>query len=331
MANATDRALDRVPGRIAENVMHFARLLRAAGLPLGPGQVLDGIAAVEAVGLRRRDDLYWALHAVFVTRREQHELFDQAFHLFWRNPEIPERMRALLLPKIEVPREESGEKALRRLAEAIGMGDKTRREQIAPEIEIDAALTFSAEEMLRRKDFAQMSAEELAQAKAALARLRLAFPELPTRRHRAAARGARIDLRASLKASLRTGGDLLTLRRRAPRLRRPPIVVLCDISGSMGRYSRMALHFLHALTNDRDRVHVFLFGTRLTNITHHLRRRDVDEALARVARSVNDWDGGTRIGQCLHEFNLRWSRRVLGQNAVVLLITDGLEDRKSVV
>ncbi|MBT5415443.1 MAG: VWA domain-containing protein, partial [Rhodospirillaceae bacterium] len=136
---------------------------------------------------------------------------------------------------------------------------------------------------------------------------------------------SRIDMRASLRASLRSGGAEIPLHRRRPRRRRPPLVILCDISGSMSRYSRMMIHFLHAVTNDRDRVHTFVFGTRLTSITRHLRLRDVDEALEKVGGSVQDWDGGTRIGHCLHEFNAVWSRRVLGQGAVVLLITDGLD------
>jgi uncharacterized protein with von Willebrand factor type A (vWA) domain len=145
------------------------------------------------------------------------------------------------------------------------------------------------------------------------------------RRLAAAERGRHIDLRATLRASLRGASDVIPLRRRAPLRRHPPLVVLCDVSGSMGRYSRIFLHFLHAITNDRDRVQTFVFGTRLTNITRHLRHRDVDVALNAVARSVEDWSGGTRIGASLKEFNLRWSRRVLGQNAVVLLISDGLD------
>jgi hypothetical protein len=155
--------------------------------------------------------------------------------------------------------------------------------------------------------------------------MHLAHEEVRTRRHTPAHAGARMDLRATLRAMARRGGDVVDFRWRSPRTRRPPLVVLCDISGSMERYSRMFLHFLHALTNDRDRVHVFLFGTRITNITRHLRQRDPDKALPRISAAVADWAGGTRIGHCLAEFNLRWGRRVLGQNATVLLISDGLD------
>jgi hypothetical protein len=158
-----------------------------------------------------------------------------------------------------------------------------------------------------------------------MANLRLPIPPVRVRRLRPDPRGPRIDLRGTLRASLRGSADVIPLRRRAQRHEHPPLVVLCDISGSMSRYSRMFLHFLHAITNDRDRVHTFLFGTRLTNITRHLRHRDVDVSLSQVARAVADWSGGTRIGAALTEFNLRWSRRVLGHNAMVLLISDGLD------
>src|SRR5437763_13091855 len=185
-------------------------------------------------------------------------------------------------------------------------------------------MSFSDREQLRGMDFEKMSLEELARAKAAIARLRLPVQDVPMRRFAPDRHGARADLRATLRAALRSGG-LIELKRRSPRRRPPPLVVLCDISGSMSRYSRIFLHFMHALTNDRDRVHTFVFGTRLTNITRYLRHRDVDVALSGVAQAVADWSGGTRIGGCLKEFNLRWSRRVLGQNAVVLLISDGLD------
>jgi len=184
--------------------------------------------------------------------------------------------------------------------------------------------------VLQAKDFATMTADELAQVKAMLARLKLPLPELPVRRTHAAARGHRIDLRATLRGMTGAAGAVAPLAFRSRTRRTPPLVVLCDISGSMDRYARMLLHFLHAITNDRHRVHTLVFGTRLTNITRHLRHRDVDVALERVAESVQDWAGGTRIGASLGEFNRRWSRRLLGQNAVVLLISDGLDAESGV-
>jgi uncharacterized protein with von Willebrand factor type A (vWA) domain len=174
-------------------------------------------------------------------------------------------------------------------------------------------------------DFEAMSADEVAQARAIIARMRLPIMAVPTRRFSPDPHGRRVDMRATLRASLRGGGGGVSLRHRSPKHRHPPLVVLCDISGSMSRYSRMFLHFMHAITNDRDRVHTFVFGTRLTNITRHLRHADVDIALEKVSRGVEDWSGGTRIGHCLHDFNANWSRRVLGQGAVVLMISDGLD------
>ncbi|MFZ3034376.1 MAG: VWA domain-containing protein, partial [Parvibaculum sp.] len=199
-----------------------------------------------------------------------------------------------------------------------------QEENEEPDVEVDANETFSAAEVLRKKDFEQMSAAELAEARAAISRLHLPLDEARIRRTEPNPRGHLADMRATLRATMRSGG-IIPLKRRAYRRRRPPLVVLCDISGSMSVYARVFLQFLHALTNDRDRVHVFLFGTRLTNVTRELRHRDVDEALARVTAAVDDWDGGTRIGETLRRFNVEWGRRVLGQGAVVLLVTDGLD------
>ncbi|MBL6953881.1 MAG: VWA domain-containing protein [Alphaproteobacteria bacterium] len=313
--------------RLAENIMHFARVLRAAGLPLGPGKVLDGVRAVIAAGVGSREDFYWTLFAVFVNRQDQREIFDQAFHIFWRNPRILERMLHMLMPQVQVEMDESRNEALsRRVAEALakGEGADTMQEAAEEEVEFDAALTYSAREVLQGMDFESMSADEVAQARAIISRMRLPIMAVPTRRLAPDPHGRRVDMRASLRAALRSGGGG-PLRHRSPKHRHPPLVVLCDISGSMSRYSRMFLHFMHAITNDRDRVHTFVFGTRLTNITRHLRHRDVDVALAKVSEGVEDWSGGTRIGHCLHDFNANWSRRVLGQGAVVLMISDGLD------
>ncbi len=311
-------------GRLVANLMHFARTLRAAGLPVGPGKVIDAVAAVEQIGITDRRDFYWSLHSVFVNRPDQRLIFDQAFHVFWRNPELLKKMLGLVLPQInvDVPQDEGAE-MVRRLAEALHPGQQAR-ETGETELELDAAMTFSDREQLRGMDFEKMSLDELARAKAAIARLSLPIRDIPTRRFARNPRGARADMRATLRAALRSGG-LIELKRKSPRRRPPPLVVLCDISGSMSRYSRVFLHFMHSITNDRDRVHTFVFGTRLTNITRYLRFRDVDVALDRVAEAVADWSGGTRIGQCVREFNRFWSRRVLGQGAVVLMITDGLD------
>ena len=313
-------------GRLVENIMHFARVLRAAGLPIGPGQVLKAIEAVKTIEITSRDEFYWALHASLINRRDQRELFDQAFHVFWRNPQILERMLSLVLPSIEGSTPpEPGIPLSRRIAEALTPSGGNTGNIEKQQIEISAELTWSDREKLQGMDFEAMSTEEVEAAKRAMSSMRLPVGEVPTRRFHPHPRGRRADLRATLRAQLRSGGDIIPLRRKRRRRRPPPLVVLCDISGSMARYSRMLLHFLHALTNDRDRVHTFVFGTRLTNITRYLRYRDVDVAIDKVSAVVEDWSGGTRIGQSLRDFNRVWSRRVLGQGAILLLISDGLD------
>ena len=320
--------------KLVVNLMHFARALRVAGLPVGPGKVLDAVNAIRAIGVGNRKDFYWALHAVFVNRRDQREVFDQAFHIFWRDPKILERLMGMAMPDLEPGMGEPEEPPMRRVRDAFrpeepdkgeGEGEGGDKEDDEEEEEFDAVMTASSREMLRSMDFDEMSAEEVARAKAAIARMRLPIPEVPQRRFRVDPRRARIDMRATLRAALRSGGATIPLKWRRHTHRPSPLVILCDISGSMSRYSRMLLHFLHAVSNDRSRVHVFLFGTRLTNITRHLRERDIDLALAKCAEAAEDWSGGTRIGATLHEFNSKWGRRVLGQGAVVLLISDGLD------
>ncbi len=313
-------------GRLADNIVHFVRVLRAAGLPVGPARTLAALEAVEAVGLANREDFRAALAAVLVSRHEQLPVFEQAFDLFWRNPKLLEKLIASLLPTAYGRVGETPEPELpARIAQAMlpPATDLPRADD--DEVALDAAFTMSPREVLQRKDFETMTAEELAAVRGLLRNLRLPLPELPTRRTTPASRGHRVDLRATLRRATGAAGRLAPLAWRRRVRRTPPLVVLCDISGSMDRYARMLLHFLHAVTNDRDRVHVLLFGTRLTNITRHLKHRDVDVALARVTTAVADWAGGTRIGSCLAEFNRRWSRRLLGQNAVVLLISDGLD------
>ena len=314
-------------GRLALNVLHFCRALRAAGMPVGTGRALGAVRAVVRSGIDDRETFYWTLHATLVSGRDQRETFDQMFHVFWRNPHLLERMMQLVLPRFRIGGVRDGEQMpSRRVLDALspGGGETGEREGGESEVELDAALTWSASEVLRSMDFEKMSAAEIAIARAAISRMDLALAERPTRRFRPGPRGTRIDFRASFRATQRAG-DAIVLRRREPRSRPPPLVVLCDISGSMGRYSRMLLHFTHTLSRQRDRTHTFLFGTRLTNITRHLRYRDVDEALERAGKAAEDWSGGTRIGVCLRKFNQDWSRRVLGQGATVLLISDGLD------
>ena len=321
-------------GRLMHNITWFARALRKAGLPIGPGRVIEAIRAVEVVGFTERADFYWTLHACFVNRPEQRAVFDQVFRLFWRDPQFLEHMMSLMLPALRgVQKDRLAQAAEKRAAEALLDGverpPQIREEEQGEQIEIDGSGTASAEERLRKLDFEQMTSAEMAQARAMLARLRLPVRPLAARRTAPDVRGKRPDWRRTMQASMRQGGEFGGLAWRSRQVRWPNLVALCDISGSMAQYSRVVLQFLHAVSNQRGagwaKVHAFTFGTRLTNISRLMASRDVDAALAAAGEQAQDWKGGTQIGTCLHAFNRDWSRRVLGQGAVVLLITDGLD------
>jgi uncharacterized protein with von Willebrand factor type A (vWA) domain len=313
-------------GRLAENIVYFARALRAAGIPLGPRSVIDALEALQAAGIGTRDDFYWTLHAVFVKRHEHSMLFDQAFRIFFRKRAYLERLMSMLMPQVETPFEERAPPpASQRVLDALFAGIGEKVEQRKSEVEVDARLTMSDREILEKKDFAQMSAAEIADARQAIKRLALPLDEVRTRRLAPARHGRMIDMRRTLRASMKAGGAVIDLKYLGTKTRQPPIVALLDISGSMSQYTRLFLHFLHGVTDARKRVSTFLFGTRLTNVTRALRERDPDDALAACSSSVLDWSGGTRIGTSLSAFNKQWARRVLSQGAIVLLITDGLE------
>ena len=321
--------------RLAENITHFARALRKAGLPIGTGRVIDAIRAVQAAGFTDKRDFYWVLHACFVNRPEHRAVFSQIFRLYWRDPRYLEHMMSMMLPAIRgVQEERTAQAAEKRAAEALLDGANRPVEQENPReeetmIEVDASMTISTEERLKTLDFEQMSTAEIAAAKRMLARMSLPVNPIASRRGQPSLTGHRIDWRRTMRGAMRRGGEMQALALKAPRPRWPNLVVLCDISGSMSQYSRMVLHFLHAVANEKGagwaKVHAFTFGTRLTNITRHLATRDVDAALKAAGAEAQDWEGGTRIGTCLHVFNRDWSRRVMGQGAVVLLITDGLD------
>jgi uncharacterized protein with von Willebrand factor type A (vWA) domain len=310
-------------GVLAQNIIHFARALREAGVPLGPGAVLDALAAVEAAGIGDREDFYTTLHAVFVKKHEHSLLFDQAFRIFWKRKGLLEKLVAMLSPQAPSrPDLKPPEAGASRVADALFKSARDRAKN-APAIEFDARLTISGAEILRSKDFAQMTAAEIEEARKAINRLAMPDDKRRTRRFAPGGRPARIDARRSFRRSLQPGG-VIDLEFRSAVERAPPVVALCDISGSMNEYTRLFLHFLHALSETR-RVSTFLFGTRLTNVTRAMRARDPDDALARCSALAVDWSGGTRIGEALARFNRDWSRRVLAQGATTLLITDGLE------
>jgi len=321
--------------KLAQNITHFARALRKAGLPIGTGRVVDAIRAVQAAGFTKKRDFYWTLHACFVNRPEHRTVFAQVFRLYWRDPRYLEHMMSMMLPAIRgVQEERKADTGEKRAAEALLDGVERDMPEVAEqgeetELEIDASQTASSEERLRSLDFEQMSTAEIAQAKRMLSRLTLPVKPIASRRGQASHLGHRIDRARTLRAAMRQGGELRNIAQLKPKPRWPNLVVLCDISGSMSQYSRIILHFLHSVSNAKGagwaKVHAFTFGTRLTNITRHLKQRDVDAALAAAGAEAQDWEGGTRIGECLHVFNRDWSRRVMGQGAVVLLISDGLE------
>jgi hypothetical protein len=294
------------------------------------------VRAVEVAGFTDKRDFYWTLHACFVNRPEHRMVYNQIFRLYWRDPRYLEHMMSMMLPAIRgVQEEKIAQAAEKRAAEALldgkapEMPEPPASDKEETMIEVDASLTMSAEEKLRTLDFEQMSTAEIAAAKRMLSRLKLPVKPLASRRGMAALNGHKTDWRRTMRAAMRQGGEMRSLSHTKPRPRWPNLVVLCDISGSMSQYSRMVLHFLHAVANEKGagwaKVHAFTFGTRLTNITRHLATRDVDAALKAAGAEAQDWEGGTRIGTSLHAFNRDWSRRVMGQGAVVLLITDGLD------
>ena len=327
MSGARTLLAANTEGRVADNILFFGRVLRKAGMKVGPASVRDAIDAVIATGIGSRDDFYWTLHAVFVKRHEDHPVFDDAFSLYWKSRELIEKLISMFSP-VAIDRSEKVKKKAgeTRVSQALFEGHhKNQREAQFDEIEVDARFSVSGKEILRAKDFGQMTAAEISEAKKEIARLSPSFEWVKTRRFAAVNAGPQIDPRRMMREAMRSGGGLILPKFREPKLVHPPLVVLADISGSMSQYSRIFLHFLHVLTEERRKVQTFVFGTRLTNITRQMRYRDPDEALALCSVAVKDWSGGTRIGDTLAEFNRKWSRRVLGQGAEVLFITDGLE------
>ncbi|MGZ5184251.1 MAG: vWA domain-containing protein [Caldimonas sp.] len=312
----------------AENVTHFARVLRKAGIPVGPDRVIAALEAIEAVGLSRRSDVHAALSAVMLDRHEQQEIFDVAFDAFWHDPKLLEQMMALLLPKIQGRGERERQRRANRIADALA---PPRQEEIAKkppagpdeQVDYETTFTFSDRERLQSADFETMTAAEFELAKRIAEELPLPLAPVRRRRHEASTRG-RIDLRKTMLAMARQPATLVP-RFSEPRLELPTLVVLLDISGSMDRYARLMLHYVHGLTRRYLKVHTLTFGTRLTNITRALRNRDPDVALAIASAQVQDWKGGTRIASCLDDFNRHWARRLLGANAAVLLVSDGLD------
>ena len=318
-------------GRLVENIVHFTRALRKAGIKVGTAQTETAIEAVEAAGFSNRSDFYHVLRATLINRAEDLEIFHQVFSMFWRDPDFLQSMIHMLSPQL---RDESPPApkpaAHRRAADALGEApERPKPPKEETEVIHEMRLTWSEIRVDKEKDFEQMSAREIREAEHAVRALTLPCPPLVTRRTHPAPKGPRPDPHATLRAAIRRGGEIREIQRRAPRARQPDLVAICDISGSMSVYSRMVLRFLHAAAHARvsdwGRVSAFTFGTGLTNISRALAAHDPDVALSQIGREARDWEGGTRIGTALERFNKDWSRRLLGRGAMVLLITDGLE------
>jgi len=295
----------------------FARLLHDAGLEAGPRRLTDATRALGLIDLKQHDDFRNSLRAVFVSRKEDIPTFEAAFDIFWAPPDP--RAAAGMMPGRHRPLPLSPERA-QAWSNALGLNaSQMNREN---EAEFPASSSgYSAEELLRQKDFEQMTWAETEQVRRLLEEAPWRVAERRTRRLRPSGSG-RIDLRRSARHAIRSSGELMTLFRRKPRVRRRPLVLICDVSGSMERYSRLLMIFAHAIARRED-LEAFVFSTRLTRITRLLRHRDLDRALDLVSKGVHDFSGGTRIGDALGDFNRHWARRVLGHGAVVIIVSDG--------
>jgi uncharacterized protein len=307
-------------GHFLHNLLLFGRVLRGVGLDVNPGRMIDLVQALEHIDLGQRADFYYAARGLLVHRHEDLAVFEQAFTQFWRPPSSgwlaglplagPRRQtqRLQVVPPALDPREQDA--------------PETQGQTDAPPL-IEAMRAYSEQEALRRKDFSELTADEYNDIKALISGLQWRLGDRRTRRQKAG-RGERLDLRRTLRQNLKYGGQVLEWSYRTPKYKPRPLVLLADISGSMERYTRLLLHFVYSLSIGLSQpVEAFVFGTRLTHITHPLQHKDVEQALREVSHSVRDWSGGTRIGEALKDFNFQWGRRVLGRGAVALIISDG--------
>ncbi|MDA1093619.1 MAG: VWA domain-containing protein [Acidobacteria bacterium] len=305
-------------GRLFHNLLHFGRLLRDVGLDAQAGRMLNVAEALAHVDVGRRADFYHTLQTMLVRRSQDLPVFDYAFRAFWRAPHGNDtEWSPAAADMARLPPTEGGVPPSR----PAGDGTDTRGDT-AIRIEQVAALSYGTGQVSRGKDFATFTDEEVAQARAMMAALQWKLGIRTTRRWRAG-QGDAIDIRRTMRHNLRFGGELVVLPRRVRRTRTRPLLLLCDVSGSMERYSRMLLHFVHTLAGGFDHVETFLFATTLTRVTTRLARRGVDDVVPSLPRHVADWGGGTRIGEALHRFHVDWSRRVMSHAPVVLLISDG--------
>jgi uncharacterized protein with von Willebrand factor type A (vWA) domain len=306
--------------RFSANLLHFARALRRAGLPVSTAQAADLVTAVSLVDLGRRADVYCAASGVLVRSPEEQAVFDVAFNLFWSGGKTW-LVAGATAPRDARPKEERED---RQLDGQVTEDPRAESDEPLPPRETLVEATYSPVELLRRRDFSAYTEEEWAAARRFIDSLVWQLSDHTTRRRaRAPKRATYLDLSRTMRGSLPYGGEIVDLAWQRRRHKSRPLTVLCDISGSMDRYSRIFLHFIHALSRSHQRVEAFVFGTRLTRVTRALRHRDVDRALDDVSAAARDWSGGTRIGESLREHNFRWARRTLGCGAVAIIISDG--------
>ena len=318
-------------GTLFHNLLHFGRLLRSTGLKISADQMGDLARALTLIDISNRGDFYYSARGLLVTDPHDFERFDQAFDLFWtgmQNWLISLGQTRHLRPAQEDEQDLPTPDPVLMPGQQEQQVSGEEAEDGAPEPveDIEAGALYSPVELLHHKNFADFTEEEKRTVRQAMAKLIWRFNARQTRRLRRTTKRARyIDLRGSIRANTRNGGEIIQLRWRRRKTKPRPLVVICDISGSMDRYSRLFLHFIHSLSQDVHHVEAFAFGTRLTHLTPALRHHDVDTAVGKIAHLVVDWSGGTRIGESLKAFNYRWSRRVLGWGATVIIISDGWE------
>lgn len=317
-----DHYLTSSGGKLLNNLLLFGRLCKALGMDINPNRMMDVAHALELIDLANKQDFYHALRASMVTRQRDLALFDEAFKRFWRMPVDAEWQAFGLQLLEERPRRHKQTRVLPPPdAEPFDPDADNSEKPIDPDL-IAVTPTVSQQETLRHKDFAQMTGEEILAARHMMEQLAWSLGVRRTRRFRAG-KGQSLDTRRVFRRNVRYAGELLDLPERAPKIKPRRLVLICDVSGSMERYTRLLLHFVHTLAHSIYQVESFVFSTRLSRVTLPLRHRSVDEALRDVGATVNHWGSGTRIDNALRDFNYHWSRRVLGQGAVVLLITDG--------
>ncbi len=305
-------------GKLLHNLLLFGRVCKTLGMDVTPYRMIEVAHALAFIDLGNRSDVYHTMRALIVSRQRDLERFDEAFDLFWRRPS--DDWTVLDIPTVGDERR-GGMKFL--LPAGASPSGSTPDARPAPELTLTAVVpTYSQNELLRYKDFAEMTAGELASARKIMERLPQSLGVRQTRRFKAG-KGQVIDLRRTLRANMRYNGEILELPTITPKFKPRPLVLICDISGSMERYTRIFLHFMHSFASSMDQVESFVYSVHLTRITHQIRHKSVDHALQQVGTTVKDWGGGTRSGEALREFNYRWARRVLGRGAIVMLITDG--------